>query len=206
MKCLKVRRKLIAFLDNELGKQERDKIEEHLNSCSVCSEELNNLSGVFETICLYEEIEPSPHFRNIVKQKIEKQEKKPVSFIEIFRFAIKKPLPKIAVLLLLMGLFIIPAIVSKSAAATKVLINVDGITANFCEPIKTNLKKITGIKDVAIVPNSSIVCITLKEGKQVNLREVEKAICDAGPYFCKDFSVVSSSKKKSKFEREVNER
>ncbi|NIM90643.1 MAG: hypothetical protein GTO17_06805 [Candidatus Aminicenantes bacterium] len=205
MKCLKARRKLIAYLDNELGQQERDKIEKHLNSCAVCSKELNDLSRVFEAFCLHEEIEPSPYFRNIVKQKIEEQEKKPVSLIEIFRFAIKKPLPKIAVLLLLIGLFIVPAIISKSSAATKVLINVEGIKPNFCDPIKANLRKITGIKEVSIAPNSSTVCITLKEGKHVNLGEVERAIRNAGPYLCKDFNVVSSSRKKSKIEKEVNE-
>lgn len=201
MICLKARKKLIAYLDNELSQQERTKIEEHLNSCSLCSEELNNLSRVFDAFCLYEEIEPSPHFGNLVRRSIVTQEKRSVSFIDIFKFAIKKPLPKIAVLLLLIGLFITPAIVRKSSASTKVLINVDGMTADCCEPIKANLRELTGIKEVDITPNSGIVCITLREGKQINLKKVEKAICDAGPYFCKDFNVISSSRKKSKIER-----
>lgn len=198
MKCLKVRRKLIAFLDNEIRQRERAKIEGHLNSCSPCREELKILSRVFDTSCVYEEIEPSPHFRKVVRQRIEAQQKTPVSFIEIFRFKIYRPLPKIGVLILLVGLLIIPALVSKSSAATKVLINVDGITASRCEPIKANLRKMTGIKDVDISPNSGLVCIGLKIGKKVNLKEVEKAICDAGPHHCKDFSVVFSRGKKIK--------
>lgn len=206
MICLKVQKKLITYLDNELGQKERTKIEEHLSSCSLCSEELNNLSRVFDAFSLYEEIEPSPHFGNLIRQRIVSQQKRSVSFIEIFKFAIKKPLPKIAVLLLLIGLFITPAIVRKSSASTKILVNVDGMTANCCEPIKANLREIAGIKEVSITPNSGTVCITLKEEKQVNLKKIEKAICDAGPYSCKDFNVISSSRKKINNREEVRKR
>lgn len=201
MKCSRVRKKLNAYLDNELSQQKRTNIEGHLSLCSLCSEELNNLSRVSDVFCLYEEIEPSPQFGNTVRQRIVTQEKRSVFFIKIFDFAVEKPLPKIAVLLLLIGLFIATAIVKKSSASTKILVNVDGMTANCCEPIKANLREIAGVKEVAIAPNSGIVCITLKKEKEVNLKKIEKAICDAGPYSCKDFNVISSSRKKSKIEK-----
>ncbi len=196
MKCFKVRRKLVAFLDHEISHRKKANIEEHLDSCIHCREELNILSRVFDSSSLCEEIEPSPQFRNAVMQSIETQKKKTVSFMEFFRFRMNRPLPKIAVLVLLVGLLIIPAVVIKSSAATKILINVEGITASGCEPIKDNLKKMTGIKDVDISPKSGVVCIGLKIGQKINLKEAEKAICDAGPHRCKDFNVVVSRGKK----------
>jgi copper chaperone CopZ len=204
MECQRVKKKLVAFLDNELSQQSKAKIDEHLNSCPLCKEELNNLLTVFETFCLDEEIEPSPHFRDRVKQRIEAQEKRPFSIVEIFQFVINKPVPKIAVLVLLVGLLIVPAIVSKSSAATKILINVEGMTPDCCEPIKANLTKLTGIKEVDITPDEGVICITLKKGKQVNLKTVEMAICAAGPYSCKDFNVISDSMKKLIDDRRCN--
>jgi copper chaperone CopZ len=201
MECQRVKKKLVAFLDNELSQQSRAKIDEHLDSCPLCKEELNNLLTVFETFCFAEEIEPSAQFRNAVFQRIEAQKKRPFSINEIFQFAVNKPIPKIAVLVLLIGLLMIPAIVSKSSAATKVLINVEGMTPDCCEPIKANLIKFIGIKDVEITPDEGVICITLREGKQVNLKKVEMAICAAGPYICKDFKVISDSMKKSIIER-----
>jgi copper chaperone CopZ len=196
MKCSKTKRKLIAFLDNELSPPERSKIEEHLSSCSICREELNVISEVFESSCFDDEIDPSPYFRHAVIQRIEAQKKRSYMIAEIFQFVIKKPVPKIAVLVLLVGMLMIPAIVSKSSAATKVLINVEGMTPDCREPIKANLIKLIGIKDVDITPDEGVICITLRKGKQVNLKKVEMAICAAGPYSCKDFNIITDSKKK----------
>lgn len=196
MKCSKVKRKSISFLDNELGPHERAKVEDHLNSCSICREELNNISEVFASFCRDEEIEPSSQFRNAVLQRIEAHEKSPISIAELFRYMIWKPVVKIAAIVFLTGLLIIPAIVTRSSAATKVLINVEGMTPDCCEPIRTNLRKLTGIRDIEITPHEGVICITLKKGNQVNLKKVEMAICTAGPYSCKDFNVISNSMRK----------
>lgn len=196
MKCSRAKRKLIAFIDDELSRQERSDIEEHLNLCPICSKDLNILSKISGAIRRDEEIEPSPYFRSKVRRRIEAQEKRPVSLKEIVRSLIKKPLPKIVALVLFMGLLFIPSIVRKSSAATKVLINVEGMTPNCCETIKASLTKLAGIEDIDIVPEEGIVCITIKKGKQVNLKKVEMAICDTGPYFCKDFNVICDSAKK----------
>lgn len=204
MRCSKVKRKLISFIDNELSPPERTKIEGHLKSCSLCREELNNISQVFESFCRVEEIEPSPHFRNVVIQRINTQNKEPVSIAKWFQYIIWKPVPKIAAIILLMGLLIIPAIVTKSSAATKVLINVEGMTPDCCEPIRTNLTKLAGIKDIEITPDEGVICITLRKGKQVNLKKVEMAICAAGPYYCKDFDVISDSMRKLIKKRRYN--
>lgn len=197
MECQKVKRKLLAFLDNELNQREKTEIEEHLNSCPGCAEEMNLLSRISVAFSRYGEIEPPSNFRNVVRQKIEKQEKGRITFLDLFRLMIKNPLPKIAALLLIIWLLVITTIVRKSSAATKVLINVEGITGICCiDPLETNLRKITGVKDVSIDLNSQIICITLRKGRPVRLRELEKAINDAGPYLCKDIKIVSASMKK----------
>lgn len=70
MKCKKVRKKLSAFLDNELKEKERKKIREHLKICPLCAQELKELSLVWGVVKKLEGVEPSPYLWNSILKKI----------------------------------------------------------------------------------------------------------------------------------------
>ncbi len=70
MKCPKVRKKLSAFLDNELGKRERKIIREHLKICPLCARELKELSLVWGVVKELEGVKSSPYLWNNLLKKI----------------------------------------------------------------------------------------------------------------------------------------
>ncbi|WP_018661747.1 anti-sigma factor family protein [Heyndrickxia acidiproducens] len=67
---------LSAFIDHELNKKERQKVESHLSVCPACRKELEQLRAVkTEFISFYHHIEPPDfHFEKAVKAKISQQE------------------------------------------------------------------------------------------------------------------------------------
>ena len=74
MKCSRVKRKLSAFLDDEVSEEEKLKISEHLKFCINCQRELESLSYVSNFLDSLEEINPSPYFIVRLKQRIAEQE------------------------------------------------------------------------------------------------------------------------------------
>jgi len=70
MKCPKVRKKLSAFLDNELKEEERKKIREHLKICPLCARELKELSLTWEFVKELEGVKSSPYLWNNILKKI----------------------------------------------------------------------------------------------------------------------------------------
>jgi len=70
MKCSKVRKKLSAFLDNELKEQERKKIREHLKICPLCARELKELSLAWGVVKELEDVKSSPYLWNNILRKI----------------------------------------------------------------------------------------------------------------------------------------
>jgi anti-sigma factor RsiW len=70
MECSQVKKRLSAFLDNEVTAEENSKISEHLKSCIKCSKELEALSQVSDFINVMDEVEVSPYFMVRLKQRI----------------------------------------------------------------------------------------------------------------------------------------
>lgn len=70
MKCPKVRKKLSAFLDNELKEEQRERIREHLKNCPSCVRELKELSLTWEFVKKLEGVESSPYLWNNLLKKI----------------------------------------------------------------------------------------------------------------------------------------
>lgn len=70
MKCNKAKRKLSAYLDNELKEKERYLISEHLKICENCKKELAVFSQQDNFIAELETIEPSLNFKPNFWQKI----------------------------------------------------------------------------------------------------------------------------------------
>ncbi|MEW6104225.1 MAG: zf-HC2 domain-containing protein [bacterium] len=70
------KRKLSAFLDGEVCKEEKHRISEHVKSCASCQKEVDRLSYVSHSLDAMEEVQASPYFMLNLKQKIIERESK----------------------------------------------------------------------------------------------------------------------------------
>lgn len=61
MKCKRVKRRLSAFLDDELKEKEKKEVKWHLEGCSSCSKELEGLSFSWDILLKLEPVEPPPY-------------------------------------------------------------------------------------------------------------------------------------------------
>jgi len=73
--CKNMRRKLSAFLDNELTMEEAVKLRQHLEKCVKCMRELDEMKGVWNLIGKIEDIEPSPYFWEVLHARLISQRK-----------------------------------------------------------------------------------------------------------------------------------
>lgn len=71
MKCKKVKKSLIAFIDKTLRSEEREKIEAHLQHCEDCFRDFRALENLYLPAESVEPIEPSPGIWNRLERKIE---------------------------------------------------------------------------------------------------------------------------------------
>lgn len=70
MKCLKVKKKLAAYLDGEVSEKEQQIISEHVRSCASCQQELEALSAVSQTLDEIADVEVAPYFRVHLKARL----------------------------------------------------------------------------------------------------------------------------------------
>jgi len=73
MKCKKLKRKLSAYLDNELPNKEKQLIYEHLQKCEICQNELTSLLQQDKFLKQLQSIEPSINFDIKMWEKIRLQ-------------------------------------------------------------------------------------------------------------------------------------
>jgi len=74
MRCKKVKRKLYAYLDNELNESQKAKIQQHLCHCSDCASEVQLLTRTLSNLKIWRDIEPSDNFSAIFWGKVAAQE------------------------------------------------------------------------------------------------------------------------------------
>jgi predicted anti-sigma-YlaC factor YlaD len=87
MKCDQIKRKLSALLDHELSENEESPIKEHINQCSTCKANLQELGTLRDIIQRIPDIEVPYYFRTRLMQNIEIPGKRHLSFIERLRHA-----------------------------------------------------------------------------------------------------------------------
>ena len=73
MRCYRVKKKLKAFLDNELDDAQRKKIETHLIQCERCSKELEELKRVWDLLSELPSVEQCPDITTKVFSKLEEK-------------------------------------------------------------------------------------------------------------------------------------
>lgn len=71
MNCNEVRESLSAFLDNELSTNEKTLLQSHLDECTGCQKELEELQKVVVQLSSLEEVVPPASFRNELFAKLE---------------------------------------------------------------------------------------------------------------------------------------
>lgn len=84
MKCSRIKKKLSAYLDGEMPKQERIVISEHLQQCEEYRAELAALSAVRDALNTIEGMEVPPYFMTRLRQHVREQTK-PVPFLRRIR-------------------------------------------------------------------------------------------------------------------------
>jgi len=106
MNCQKVKRKLSAYQDKELPELQMTEIENHLKTCTVCSQSLQEINDIREILAHVDTIESAPFFWTRLSQRIKGkdtiQSNWKFSFIPRQRVAV----PVLTILIFAVALFI----------------------------------------------------------------------------------------------------
>ena|GEM_PF-1974042 len=86
--CDKCKRQLSAYIDNELGEDEKQKIISHIASCKGCKEILNGLTSVRDTLTTLPKHKTSPTFNTVLQAQLRREmrleDPKPIQFLKGF--------------------------------------------------------------------------------------------------------------------------
>ena len=74
MKCEDIQKELKAFLDNDINDKKKAVVQGHLDRCSNCSKELEQLKKLSEVLHAWKGIEPVPHAYEKLQSRIEPNE------------------------------------------------------------------------------------------------------------------------------------
>lgn len=105
MKCKKVKKRLLIFIDGDLSEKHRIKIQNHLNGCPDCLKQLNVLSKIWDVTGELEKIEPSPYLWNKLSLRIVEYENNQNIFSAFFETIVRYAVPATAVITLFIGIF-----------------------------------------------------------------------------------------------------
>lgn len=114
MKCKRAKRRLSAFLDDELKEKEREGIKTHLKGCPSCARELEALSSSWDILLKLETVEPPAYLIQRTMAEIATGKGKIAWWQEIFL----RPAPVLATILigLLTGGFLGQSLYSNNSA------------------------------------------------------------------------------------------
>ena len=74
MKCEDIKKRLKAFLSNDMDDHDKKEIQNHLDSCLNCSRYLQQMKKLSEVFQTWKGIEPSPHLFESIQSRIKKDE------------------------------------------------------------------------------------------------------------------------------------
>ncbi len=99
MKCSEVQKKLIFYIEKELGNSSKNEIESHLRECKNCNLLYSEISKTYGVLDNYKQLKPNPFFYTRLNEKIKEIDKKESGIL--FRPSIIKILQPIAISLVL---------------------------------------------------------------------------------------------------------
>jgi predicted anti-sigma-YlaC factor YlaD len=106
MTCSEVKRKLSAFSDGEVSKEEKQLIVEHLRLCELCRKEFESFAHVSEVLEVMDEVHVSPFFITRLKQKIADQKEKSSVRFPIVEWIRKAAVPVTATALIILAFLV----------------------------------------------------------------------------------------------------
>ena len=71
MNCNQIESRLIDYLDGNLSASERERVEQHARSCSLCAERIAGFSNVFDILDEWKGISPSATFNRRLQERLE---------------------------------------------------------------------------------------------------------------------------------------
>ena len=104
MKCDKVRKKLLIFLDGELPEKQKVEIQNHLNGCPGCLKQVEVLLKIWDVAEGLERIEPSPYLWNKLSLRVVEYESSQNLFSAFFRTISRYTVPATVVVIFLIGI------------------------------------------------------------------------------------------------------
>ena len=106
MKCKKVRKKLLIFLDGELPEKQKIEIRNHLNGCTDCLNQIDVLSKLLDISIKPKRIESSPYLWNKLSLRIAEYESSQNLFSAFFETMARYAVPAAVIVIFLSGIFI----------------------------------------------------------------------------------------------------
>jgi predicted anti-sigma-YlaC factor YlaD len=106
MKCKRIRRKLVAYLDGELEEKQKLSIKEHLTKCRQCKKEADLLKKSFYLLKDQQRLKPSQGFEASLWERIHSLEEKQPLPQAIFRRLVHAALPAAVTAALIIGIVV----------------------------------------------------------------------------------------------------
>ncbi len=100
MKCSQINKELIAYIDGELERKKRDKVDGHLAQCAECRRKLTALRKIYLPAHGIKRAEPSPFLWTRIYSRIQTEEKMP-----LWRVRFNELIPQITLSAVVMALF-----------------------------------------------------------------------------------------------------
>jgi len=122
MKCKKIENWLLRSFDDLLKEEEKEKLEEHLNSCASCQAKKREYDTLFGLLKREEGEEPKPYFWERLQAKLKERQKYAVWTV-VKQWSIKAiPLTLLFVLLLALALVFISPPKEQELSQSEVLL------------------------------------------------------------------------------------
>jgi hypothetical protein len=108
LSCEDIKNQIPEYLEGELPQKDLSEFESHIGRCVECSGELELFRKTWNSLDVFEDLEPSPGFAKVVMDKISsEQRQEKISFIEVILSLFKFKIPAwAAVILVFMGSFL----------------------------------------------------------------------------------------------------
>ncbi len=106
MKCKRLRRKLVAYLDGELEEKQKLSIKEHLTKCRECKKEADLLNKSFCLLKDQQRLKPSQGFEASLRERIYSTEEKQLLPQAIFGRLVHAALPAAVAAVLIIGVLV----------------------------------------------------------------------------------------------------
>jgi len=106
MKCKRIRRKLVAYLDGELREKQKLLIKEHLTECPECKKEADLLNKSFYLLKDQQRLKPSQGFEASLWERIHSSGERKLLPQAIFRRLVHAALPAAVAAVLIIGVLV----------------------------------------------------------------------------------------------------